>query len=157
MVNSHAREIKDGVAARLAPLTGVAIGSGHEAAVAVVELMQRTFTGLAPDDLIRVYVEGKGVDADGVFDTTKGLGKGAKALWETFDDATIDRFTDGCRCLALLWDSAWNQGHALREAEGKGKITDLGEVDRDRLTQLYESREFLPSLFLDEIDSILRK
>ena len=63
---------------------------------------------------------------------------------------TFTVIAGGITYLALLWQSAWEQG------DGDHKIIDLSEVDRPALAALYEDTTFLPSLDLDEIGPLLQ-
>jgi hypothetical protein len=141
MVDRHVPEIVAGVDARIrqsaqAPL----VTGGHEAAVAVVELMQSTFAAIAPEKIIDEFVK--------VGDDKPAAQ--ADALWESLGDDTIDVMADGCLCLARLWDSAWKEGN------GDLAINSLAEIDETVLEHLYQNRNFLPSHTLDTIAPLLK-
>jgi hypothetical protein len=141
MVDRHVPEIIKGVDERLArtspprPVVG-----GHAAAVAVVELMQKTFDAIAPkkilDEFVKVQDEKPAERAD--------------AMWESLGEDTISVMADGCICLAQLWDSAWQEGN------GDLTINSLGAIDETVLEHLYQNRDFLPSHTLDTIGQLLQ-
>lgn len=142
MVDFHAAEImerlKNGLANADRPS---AVASGHDAAVAVVDLMQKTFDHIKPRDIVNAYL--------GLMDQTpKPI---ADALWEQFGDATVDVMADGAVYLAHLWDAAWAAGG------GSSKISSTDALDPSSLADLYQNRAFLPSKTIDEIGSLLIK
>ena len=61
----------------------------------------------------------------------------------------MDVMSDGCLCLAQLWDSAWKDGG------GDAKVAHLGAVDEGALETLYRSTAFLTSYTLDTIGAVL--
>ena len=68
-------------------------------------------------------------------------------LWEKVGAATIDVIADGCRTLAMLWESAW--------VEGRGPLipaAELQTISRPRLQKIYERQGFVPSVALKDID-----
>jgi len=142
MLNRHTAEIMAGVDALLAegqrlPL----IRGGQAAAVAVVELMQKTYEAIPPnkiiDEFIKIQDEKPAARAD--------------ALWETLGEDTVNAMADGCFCLAQLWDSAWAEGN------GNRTMTNLSTIDEEALAALYQDRNFLPSHTLDTIAPILQQ
>jgi hypothetical protein len=141
MVDRHVQEIFSGVDARLArnakpPL----VTGGHAAAVAVVELMQKTFDAIAPQKIVDEFVK---VQDD------KPAAR-ADALWSSLGDDTIDVMADGCFCLAQLWDSAWEEGN------GDLTVNSLGAISEADLEHLYQNPNFLPSHTLDTIGPLLQ-
>ena len=54
----------------------------------------------------------------------------------------------GARYLAMIWDSAWEQG-------GGDTQHDLGECNRDTLKEFYENTKFVESHTIDEIGAVL--
>jgi hypothetical protein len=58
---------------------------------------------------------------------------------------------DGCRVLAMLWESAWREG-----TQGQTIDPDrLRAAPASRLMELYSDQNFLPSVSLDEIGAHL--
>ena len=57
---------------------------------------------------------------------------------------------DGCRTLALLWESAWKEG------KGDQKIKDLTASDPGDLSSLYVKTNFLKSYLLTDIGKHLQ-
>ena len=141
MVDRHVADIMAGVDAILArPAAPALVNGGHAAAVAVVNLMQKTFATIAPKDIIAAYVKTEG----------QGPSQRADALWQPFGEDTTKVMADGAICLAQLWDSAWKEGG------GDNTIRDLGEIDQSTLETLYQNPQFLPSKTLDQIGAILK-
>jgi hypothetical protein len=65
------------------------------------------------------------------------------ALWKSFGEGTIDIMVNGCRTLAMIWDSAW-----------KGNNIDLSTIRLFTLKELEKvcsNPLFLPSRPLDDI------
>jgi hypothetical protein len=110
------------------------VQGGHGAAVAVVELMQRTFGDLAPPDILAAF------SAD-------------KDLWALFGDKTVLLMAMGSLALAVLWESAWVESGAGQ----KLTAADLGPVDQAALKKLYLDPTVVPSKTLNQIGDVLGK
>lgn len=140
MVDTHTPEIMAGVDKALAKSAKLpAVADGHDAAVAVVDLVQKTFDTIAPKDIVDAFLAVKGQKPREISD----------ALWSQFGDDTIAVIADGSRYLAHLWNSAWVAG------DGDHTIKHLDAIDTQDLIDLYSDRTFLPSHTLDEIGPIL--
>jgi hypothetical protein len=140
MVDRHVPEIVQGVKAAVSSASQPSlVAGGHEAAVAVVDLMQKTFATIAPADIIHEYVKSVG---------SKPASR-ADVLWKKFGTATINVMADGCICLAQLWDSAWQEG------QGDTSIQSAAAIPQERLEALYQDPNFLPSHTLDTIGPLL--
>ena len=140
MVDRHVPEIMTGVDELLKnPHLPALVTGGHDAAVAVVNLMQQTFKAIAPKDIVSDFVK--------VRDQKPAAQ--ADALWKSLGEDTIKVMADGCICLAQIWDSAWAEG------DGNSNIRSLGEIDEASLERLYQNPNFLPSHTLDTIGPIL--
>jgi hypothetical protein len=137
MLRSHAPEML----ARLNRELGIAPGrrgshgfstlckSGHDAAVATVDVMRLCFATISVDAIVATYVRDK------------------KQLWNEFGEKTVHVLANGSRALAMIWESAWKQG--------TNKITKLSPIDTDALIELYEDKSWAPSMTLDLIDPVL--
>ena len=139
MVNNHVADIMVGVGNKIAkkgPLP--TIKGGHGAAVAVVQLMKDTFDTIQPKDIVDEFVAVKDQKPKQI----------AEALWAKFGNDTIEVISEGCRFLAMIWDSAWK--------EGGGKIKQLVEIPEDTLIKIYQKHTFIPSMVLDKIGPQLR-
>lgn len=99
--------------------------SGHDAAVATVDLMRFAFNTISVDAIIETYVRDK------------------SELWTKFGGDTVNLLARGAQTLAMIWESAWLQG--------TNKITNLGSVDTNALIKLYEKKRWAKSMMLDEI------
>jgi hypothetical protein len=145
MIDHHATEIVAGLQTLLPTLpTLPKVTSGHEAAVAVVDLMDRTATAVNPTALVTAYAATPGGASRAV------TGK----LWEQFGQATIGILADGALTLAMIWDSAWATGRGntrIRKAA-------LAPIDPAELQALYQDtlHPFVPSLDLDAIAAVLK-
>lgn len=136
MLNSHVVELIQKLNEKLESAAlpkPKAVANGHAAAVAVVELMDRAFHDLKPRDIIKAF----NAEAD---------------LWTKFGNQTVDLMAAGALTLAMIWESAWKQGH------GKTKISsaDLGPVDQKGLAKLYLDPGFVPSKTIDQIGALLK-
>jgi hypothetical protein len=103
--------------------------SGHDAAVATVEVMRTAFKTISVDAIIDTFVRDK------------------KAMWGAFGVDTVQLLAEGSRSLAMVWESAWKQG--------TNKITTLGPIDPDKLADLYERKDWAKSMTLNEIGPTL--
>jgi hypothetical protein len=134
------KELKNGAAKRSgarAAKKRPAVSSGHEAAVATVQLMYGAQKRLAPTRI---------VEAD---DPELGPKARASALWEQEDirNGTIASLADSSRLLADLWTDAWKRGGGDRIA--KAKLVEFEEPDLEAIYR--RDRKFLPSLSLAEM------
>lgn len=103
--------------------------SGHDAAVATVDVMRTAFQTISVDAIIDTYVRDK------------------KQMWAQFGDDTVALLAEGARNLAMIWESAWRQG--------TNAITTRTAIDPDVLADIYENLDWAPSKTLDEIGPIL--
>jgi hypothetical protein len=135
MLDRRAAEVVAGVNAALAGAAAVAsVVGGHAAAVAVVELMGKTFKTLPPLEIIEA------------FNAASGEAR-IPHLWDATGERTIACLAAGSRCLADLWESAWSEGNGTAIAADR-----LGPVDRRTLRRLYNDETFLPALRLREME-----
>ncbi len=143
MVNRHTVEIFQGVDAGLAAAKKPrAIATGHDAGVAVVDLMQSTFDLIQPPSIVNEFNKAKAA--------TGGSKSGiADALWSAFGGSTVKVIADGCAALAGVWDAAWVAGN------GDHNIRAVGAVDQQALIALYQDHKFMPSMTLDQIGTVL--
>jgi hypothetical protein len=139
MVDYHAAELLAGIDAQADGPALPLVRGGHAAAVAVVTLMQSTFDAIKPRDIVNAYLKAKGKPPKQI----------AGDLYEQFGKATAQVMALGCRCLAMLWDSAWEEGG------GDATIKELGAIEPPALAKLYQDRRFLPSHTLDTIGPLL--
>ncbi len=130
MLDRHRAELIGGLDHELAGAAPRPHLRGHrEAALAVVELMQRCFERLPPQTILAAYR----ADHD------------ADELWNAVGAETVLCIADGCRTLAMLWSSAWDEaGAAAPAARGVG---------RDDLRRRYLDHSFVPSLYLPELEA----
>jgi len=140
MIDRYAEELIKGTHKALVQ-TGAKIGAmttGHNAAVEVVRLMERSADSIPPRKLIDAYVAAGGKNVVAVQD----------ALWEKFGKRTCGVMADGARVLAKIWQAAWNAGNG-------DNITGLGPIATDLLVREYSNSKFVESLDLDHIERVL--
>jgi hypothetical protein len=118
------------------------IDSGKKAAKAVVVLMDKTATTLPPLDLCEAF------QALGASPTMPTL----KEMWNRFGVRTAEVMALGIRYLAMIWQSAWEVGTASK-AMPANKIVSF---KHPALRKHYLKASFVPSLTLDEIESVLK-
>jgi hypothetical protein len=142
MLDAHVDDLLDALQPALAGGThGMPlVTGGKEAGLAGLALARRSRTTLPPRDLVKAY--GKLVD-DGL------RSEAPDRLWTKFGQETIDVLLDGCRTLAMLWESAWVEGKSAWEHEIAQSR--LGRVRRIRLKGIYEDQKFVPSMALGKI------
>lgn len=141
MVNFHIAEINAGLGATSSDRISLpAVTTGHEAAKAVVQLMQDTFADIQPLDIVNAFIklQANGASARAVAD----------GLWAQFAQATIKVMESGSEFLALIWQSAWNAGNG-------DACPNAGELTEDQMVKLYTDPQFLPSHTLDTIGPLL--
>jgi hypothetical protein len=134
---THGQEMKTRLQAKVSAPRGANVTSGRDAALATVAMMRDTFAAIPPAKLVKFY--NKQLRAD----TPKG--ELLDNLWNEFGDDTIEVMAKGCRLLAHLWNSAWEQGKA------QGKISPTRVLTPKELIDCYGKRTFLPSFFLTQI------
>jgi hypothetical protein len=117
------------------------VHSKQEAGFATIELIRRAARTITPMTIVEKYVEIK---------TTGRSRQTSRLLWDSFGNKTIEVMEDGCRTLAMIWDSAWVQG-------GGPNLPDalLKEFSQTQLQGIYEAQDFLPSVVFDDIDQHL--
>jgi hypothetical protein len=114
------------------------VTGGRQAGFAALELMRRSRQRLLPMDIVEVY---------GKLKKDRKTRGASQVLWTKFGDATVDVIVDGCRTLAMLWESAWIEGSGAQIPE-----TDLRQYSLGQLRPIYTPVGFLPSVPLDQID-----
>ena len=67
-----------------------------------------------------------------------------------FGTETTTAMADGCRTLAMLWDSAWAEGGGNQIEQTK-----IRKITQKSLQKIYESQDFVPSKALGKIDPYL--
>ncbi|WP_285113352.1 S1/P1 Nuclease [Leifsonia sp. fls2-241-R2A-40a] len=145
MIDRHDTEIATAIAAALTTAKGPAVvASGADAAVAVVQLMDRSAKAVDPLTLVTAYAAVATKPGDASVAVTD-------ALWSRFGTQTVGLLVDGALTLAMVWQSAW------KAAGGDTAFTagQLAAIDTAALQKLYENPGFVPSLVLDDIASAL--
>lgn len=136
MLNKYVDEMMTGVLSKVGQSHGMnLISGGQQAGFAVIELMKRTKTLISPMAVVEAYAQALQAD-----ENTNDV------LWEAFDDQTQEAIADGCRVLAMLWESAWVEGNWQNISNSQ-----LSLVPANNLKSLYQRQDFLPSLALDDL------
>jgi hypothetical protein len=134
MLRQHALDVLQDIADALkkkGPKIGVP-ASGHDAAVATVRLMQRTFGTISPKDIVDAFADGTD-------------------LWPLFRTKTIAVMADGVRTLRAIWKGAWKAGGGDAKFGPKA----LGPADPKQLIALYMRNTWVPSKTLKTIGQVL--
>lgn len=118
-----------------------AIQTGQDAAVAVMTLMAEAQKLIAPAKLCDKYIELGGGKSKPVI----------QGLWAVFGKATAKTMFNGAVLLATIWEAAWLAGQG--EQAASAKMVAIPESD---LQALYQDPEFLKSLDIDNIGTVLR-
>ena len=138
MVERKAAKIVEGIELQLGQAAPALpqIQTGKEAALATLELMNRSAQTIPPKDLVDAYIAAGGTSKVAVQD----------ALWDQFSDQTIQVMTDGARVLANIWQGAWTEG-------GGNNIptNQLGPADPDVLNGFARDWLFIRSHDIDHI------
>ncbi|MEP6960665.1 MAG: hypothetical protein ABI995_01205 [Acidobacteriota bacterium] len=120
---------------------GTAVKGGRAAAIATVAMMKQTFTTIHPKEICDAF-DAALLDGSAKSDILA-------MLFTKFGKRTVKVMSFGCMHLALLWESAWAEGHG---------DTTIGNVDAslpDDLTTLYNKHDFLESFLLTQIGAHL--
>ncbi len=142
MIKLHTIEIVDYINRKIG--SGIEapgqVKGGKEAAISVINLMCGAYEMISPDCLIDAYDE---------IQSKRSRRDAAHFLWNTLGKKTCELMYMGCRCLASLWENAW--------IEGNGDVTagDLSAVGPDEIRSLYLNAGFLPSLKINEFETVL--
>lgn len=116
------------------------ISNGSEAARLTVDLMRRTFKAIPPVDIVNAFME-------------HGDAKAGRAefFWKRFGTKTIRVMQDGTHLIALLWESAWQQGN------GETQVKSVAALTKTQAMKICADADFVPSLFVDQIKTVLKK
>ncbi|MGH9767889.1 MAG: S1/P1 Nuclease [Blastocatellia bacterium] len=137
MLDRFATDIIAGVNEALKNKTAAAdVKGGHEAAVSVIELMRGTIKKLPPLTVIEAF-------------NTAPKNQRLPHMFSELGKKTISCIADGCLRMAAIWASAWKEGGGNATPNTK-----LGEVNREKLMDLYNDKEFLPAFRLKEPEFI---
>jgi S1/P1 Nuclease len=142
MIDRYAGEIVRGLSERAGrkPKKLPPIRTGHQAAMAVIHLMDRAAKAIAPRDIVDTFIDAGGTNSVAVYD----------ALWDRFGTQTIHVMWDGAQVLATVWEGAWAAGGGEKIG-----VTELKARSLSKLKALYENPKFVPSLDLDAIAKVL--
>ena len=141
MLNEHAGAIVTGLNTRL---SGVRVGptfagqGGKGAALRVIRLMRETIQHIPPEDICNAYNEEHAPAAR------------VNRLWHDFGEATMDRLAEGVKCLAEIWESAWQEGGGPNIPANL-----LHAIRTDRLASIYRTNSFVISKALGEMGPLL--
>jgi hypothetical protein len=139
MVNANRKKILDGLAKTSKVTNTELITSGFEAAKLTVALMRKTFERLPPIDIVDAYVQAPHKTVER-----------AAAMWKRFGTKTIHAMQDGTHLLAVLWESAWTQGH------GNQKLNANLNLKPEDAISICDKADFLRSYTIGEIGAHLK-
>jgi hypothetical protein len=139
MVFDHRKELLDGLKKTPKTTKDEMITTGFEAARKTIELMRNTFKLIPPEKLVQAYV-----------DVGKGGKASSNALWKAFGKKTITAMQDGAHLLAVLWESAWAAG------DGEKHVKSTRALTEDEAMAIVSDPEFVPSMTVDRIGSVLK-
>jgi hypothetical protein len=123
---------------------GKLVTSGRQAAAATVEMMRSTFNTIQPKDICSAY--------DDALRSEMAKADMLAMLWKKFGTRTITVMEGGCKLLALLWASAWEQGGGDKIFKDNSKA-----CAQEALATLYNKKTTCPSYLLTQIGSHLSK
>lgn len=107
------------------------IDNGHDAAKAIIALIDKTQSELSPREIVEKWVELAGQrDKD-------------ELMWDAFGTRTVTCMARGTRYLAALWSAAWELGG------GEQKIGSGAEISTGAITALYNDPAIVPSIPLN--------
>jgi hypothetical protein len=137
MVERFADEISAGIdhIFETQPFTPAKINGGRDAAIAVMQLMQRCHKALPPETICNSYNKAR----PGTHTSPTKTEAVMQAMWDDCGEGTISCIADGVRTLASIWQSA--------VGEDTSWLTGTFNGEKD-LRKIYENTSFLPSLHL---------
>lgn len=139
MIFDHRQQILNGLEKTVRVEEDELISTGKEAAKKTIELMRNTFKLLPPLEIVETYIQ---------------VGRGGKAasdaLWSAFGAKTIEAMQDGTHLIAVLWESAWNA------RDGDKTMRRISTLTQNAAMEIVKNADFLPSMSIGEIGSILR-
>jgi hypothetical protein len=118
------------------------VDSGQKAALATIELMDRTTGNVDPGALVDAYAATPGGKSKAV----------TSILWQEFGAGTIAAFCDGAVTLAMIWESAWIKGGG----EQRFTHAQMKAMNKNSLRARYERTTFVESFDLDHIQPVLK-
>ena len=138
MISLARKKILDGLKQTPKATKSEMISDGREAARRTIEMMRKTFTAIPPADIVKAYSSFHGKPRER-----------SEFLWKTFGTKTIQVMQGGSHLLAVLWESAWRLGN------GEQRIASTRSLKQSEAMRICEKPEFLPSLTIDRIASVL--
>jgi hypothetical protein len=140
MVDRHSTELLPKIAPQAKRFEGTipAISNGRDAAFATVTLMAQAADMLPPSKLIDEYIRLGGGSSAKVVD----------ALWNAFGDDTARLMGAGARYLAAIWEAAFEQADTSLPSGAR-------VIPEAELAKVYQNKDFVPSVTLDKIASLL--
>lgn len=114
------------------------IANGRDAALATVKLMRDAFDKVPPHELVNTF-------------NNAGTAKEQLiAMWDKYGAATIDVMKDGTHLLAVLWESAWEEGG------GETGNRNTAALTPEHSMEIVAPDKFLTSYKIDEIGAVLK-
>ena len=139
MVAANRDKILKGLKATAVARKEELVSNGFDAAKATIGLMRRTFQRIPPIKIVNAFVAHQ-----------SGGKARAEYMWKLFGADTVKVMQDGAHLLGVLWESAWSQG------EGESRIGSTASLTREAAMDICKDRDFLPSVTVDGIRSLLK-
>lgn len=109
-------------------------GKGSAAAKRVVKLMNETFHNLPPAAICDSFSD------------HLGKPKRFDLMWQDLGQQTIVNMVNGCKVMAILWESAWRAGNGDAIAPQS-----LVGISQSALKALYNDKNFVPSFGMKDV------
>ncbi len=141
MLNQRGAELIAGLEQAVKGKTAKAsVTGGKGAALALIQVMRKTIATLPPMDVIDAFNGASGQQR-------------VPHMWDELGDRTITCITNATLFLATLWESAWKEGGGNKTGANAVKESDLVEIDRGRLRELYMDTDFIHSFTLQQMEA----
>lgn len=140
MVDRHSTDLLPQILPQAKAFSGTipSVPNGQGAAFATVTLMGQAADILPPSKLIDEYIRLGGGSSASVID----------GLWDAFGGDTARLMGAGARYLAAMWEAAFAKADTSLPAGAR-------QISETELAKVYQDKNFVPSMTLDKIASLL--
>jgi hypothetical protein len=138
MVSAFKNEVLDGLKKTPKTKKTELITTGLDAAKLTIGMMRQTFKSIPPRKVVEEFGNFDGKPAER-----------AKHLWKKFGQKTIANMQSGAHLLAVLWESAWEEG------KGETKVTSTKGLTEKQAMKICGDADFIPSVSISRIGSLL--
>ncbi|MET0677824.1 MAG: hypothetical protein ABW175_18655 [Bradyrhizobium sp.] len=140
MVSAFKKDVLDGLTHTPKTKKAELITTGFEAAQLTIAMMRQTFKSIPPARIVEEF---------GNFDGKPAAR--AEHLWDKFGKKTITNMQGGAHLLAVLWESAWEQG------KGETKVASTRGLTQKQAMKICANPDFVPSVSISRIGGKLSK